>query len=231
MNFRKVIEFVIIAFIPITCFPVIYFLYDCLLQEYNLVLTLDALWATVILTCVLVVVNIYYAWQNRRTISEMEIARKTEFLPHLRAELMFLGPVYLLLKLTNFGKGPAIDIQAEIVFQPSEEKRMWEQSIMSPNEVIRILLPDGNINRVCMQSAIIVVNGEYKDVFGQIFEIDEKIDTDDFIEKAKQLKPIIESNIVEEIKGINKEIADIRREIQRTRENEVIERLRSKDSG
>lgn len=76
-------------------------------------------------------------------------------------------PVFLLLKCTNFGKGPANNIKAEIIFQPSGEKRNWNESIMAPNEYIRLFLPEGNIDKVCEKSATITIRGEYADIFGQ----------------------------------------------------------------
>ena len=107
----------------------------------------SVLWASVLSTIVLVVINALYVWQNRLTVQEMEKARKTEFMPHLRAEISWLGPIFLVLKVSNFGKGPATNIEAEIEFLPSKQKRKWKDSIFAPNETMRILLPDGNIYR------------------------------------------------------------------------------------
>ncbi|MGD0496460.1 MAG: hypothetical protein ABSB28_10580 [Candidatus Bathyarchaeia archaeon] len=182
------------------------------------------MWASVLVTVVLVIINTFYAMQTRQTIKEMEKARKADFLPHVRAELSFLGPVFLILKATNFGKGPATDIRTEITFLPSNEKRVWQQAIMSPNEFIRILLPDGNLAKVLERSAEITAKGEYKDVFGQTFKIDERMDVKAFIDEATQLRPILErdlARLVEDIKdkldGIERELHDIRLQLETRR--------------
>jgi len=184
---------------------------------YLSILVTDALWATVLLTTVLVIINAYYAWQVRQTISEMEKARKADFIPHIRAELTWLGPVFLLLKFTNFGKGPATEINVEAIFEPSNEKKLWQESIMAPNEYIRIFLPDGKIDNVCRASAIVTVKGEYKDIFGKQFKINEKIDTKDFIDEAKQLVQLIEPDLNREVKNIKEGIKDLTKEIRNIR--------------
>lgn len=213
----------IIVAIIIACGVSTYY-YPQTYLEFFSVFVKDPLWASVLVTIVLVAINAYYAWQVRQTIHEMEKARKAEFIPHVRAELIFLGPLFLILRITNFGKGPATNIKAQITFLPSEEKRLWEQAIMSPNEFIRILLPEGNINRVCEKSAKIVVSGECEDIFGQTFKIHDEMDTKEFIEYATQLQPILErdlARLVEEIKDglrdIKNEMRDIRRELERSR--------------
>lgn len=176
---------------------------------------MDPLWASVIVTVVLVGINVYYAWQSRRTIAEMEIARKAEFMPHVKASLSFIGPVFLVLGLTNFGKGPAIDVKATITFSPSNETRFWEQHVMSPSESIRIFLPEGNIDKVCEKAARISVKGKYTDIFGQHFEVDEVIDTKDFIEKVKQLKQLVELDLPRLVRGIKEEISKVNGAVER----------------
>jgi len=156
----------------------------------------------------------------RQTIYEMEKARKAEFLPHVRAELSWLGPIFLVLELTNFGRGPAVDINAQITFLPSKEKRPWCQSIMSPGESIRIFLPEGNIEKVCKSSAQILVKGKYKDIFGQSFEINDTIDTAEFIKQAKQLKQLLERDVPRLIESIKNELAKIGQTLDKIRYNQ-----------
>ena len=127
---------------------------------------IDALWASVLATFVLIIINAIYAWQNRQTVKEMEKARKAEYMPHLKAKLNWVAPTFLELEVTNFGKGPATNIKAEITFQPYEEKRPLEQSIMAPNESIQIFLPEGNTDKISEKLAKIIIKGEYSDIFG-----------------------------------------------------------------
>jgi len=201
----------IVGLVSISLALVVYF------QERISTVPMDPLWASVLVTIVLVGINAYYAWQTRQTIGEMEKARKAEFMPHIKASLIFLGPVYLTLKLTNVGKGPAMNVDARIVFLPSKETRPWEQRIISPNEFMHILLPDGNIKRVCRKSAQIELRGTYNDIFGQSFEIKEVIDTNEFIEKSKELKPFLEPDFPPLLKQIKDELGKIRSAIERRR--------------
>jgi len=224
MKYRKIVSILALIIILIV-FSVLAYYYWMYL-EFLSIFVRDALWASVLVTFVLVLINAYYAWQTRKTIREMEKARKAEFIPHVRAELSWLGPTFLVLKATNFGKGPANNVKAEITFLPSNEKRIWEEVVLSPNESIRIFLPEGNMEKVCEKSAKITVKGEYKDIFGQIFKIDEAMDAKDFIEQAKQLQQLLERDIAREVEGIKKElknvvteVREIRRELERQHEH------------
>lgn len=187
------------------------------LEYSDLTLTwgMDPLWVSVLVTIVLVGINAYYAFQARQTTSEMEKARKAEFMPYIKPTLIFLGPMYLVLRLTNNGKGPALNIRTEITFLPSKEIRPWKQRIMPPNERIHILLPEGNIKRVCEKSAEIRLEGTYTDIFDQLFEMNEIIDTKEFIEKSTQLKPILERDVPRLIDNIKEELSRIKEAIER----------------
>jgi len=209
---KSLITVVIIVAVIIACVISSYY-YPQTYHEFFSVFVKDPLWASVFVTILLVAINAYYAWQVRQTIHEMEKARRAEFIPHVRAELSFLGSIFLILTITNFGKGPATDIKAQIAFFPSGERRPWEQAIMSPNESIRILLPDGNINRVCERAARIVVSGECKDIFGQTFKIYDEMDTKEFIERATQLQPILERDLARMVEDIKNELERIEREL------------------
>jgi hypothetical protein len=186
------------------------------------ILVTDALWASVLVTIVLVVINAVYVWLARQTIKEMEKSRKTEFVPHIRVDISWLGTAFLMLRITNFGKGPATNIRAEIIFLPSNEKKKWEQAIMSPSESIHIFLPEGQMEKACEKSEKITVKGEYKDLFGQTFKIDEILNAKEFIEQARQLGQLMErdlprivDSIKDELGRIRWELGDIHRELER----------------
>jgi len=221
MNNRKIVSFFALMTVLIVCFVLAYS-YRAYL-EFLSIFVRDALWASVLVTVVLVVINAYYAWQTRQTIREMERARKIEFIPHVRAELIWLGPIDLALKVTNFGRGPATNIKAEIVFLPSNEKRIWEESVFSPNESIRIFLPEGNIDKVCEKSAKITLKGEYQDIFGQTFKLDDLIDAKETVQQVKQLHVLLEKDIADEVEGIRdelKKVADEAKSIRRKLEKQ-----------
>jgi len=208
-----VVAVIIVFGLPLYYYPQVYY-------ELFSIIVKDPLWASVFVTIVLVAINAYYAWQVRQTIYEMEKARKAEFLPHIRAELDWVGPIFLVLQLTNFGRGPAVNIKAQINFLPSREQRLWNQTIMSPAESIRIFLPEGQIDKVCESSAKILVKGTYEDIFGQTFEINDTIDTREFIDQAKQLKQLLERDIPRLVETIKDELANISKTLDRIEYNQ-----------
>jgi len=176
----------------------------------------DPLWVSVFVTIVLVVLNGIYAWQVRKTIDEMKKAREAEFMPHVRADLSFFG-IIPAMKITNFGKGPAINIKTKIIYSGGETKP-WEQTVMSPNESIHFILPGANMNEILQRAAQIIVRGEYEDIFGKVSKIDDKMDTKVFIEQTQTLVPILEENLSTLIKGIGSELRDIKSEVRYIRE-------------
>jgi hypothetical protein len=177
----------------------------------------DPLWVSVFVTTVLVIINGYYAWQVRKTIDEMKKAREAEFMPHIRAELSFFGLIPVM-KITNFGKGPAINIKTKITFSGGETKP-WEQTVMSPNESIHLTLPGANMNEILQRAAQIMVSGEYEDIFGKVLKIDDKMDTKVFIEQTQTLVPILEENLATLVKGIGSELGRIENELRSIKEN------------
>jgi len=222
MKYCKTLSISVFLVILVTLASLVYFYQSSF--EFLSIFVQDALWASVLVTVVLVVINASYAMQTRQTIKAMEEARKTDFLPHVRAELNFLGPVFLILKATNFGKGPATNVKAEISFLPSNEKRVWEQETMAPNEFIRILLPDGSLEKVLERSAEITVKGEYKDVFGRTFPMNERMNVKKFVDETTQLEPLLEMDLASHVDDIRKKLEgiegglrDIARELEKRR--------------
>lgn len=177
----------------------------------------DALWTSVLVTVVLVAVNISYLLQNRQTINEMKKAREAEFMPHVRADLSFFGIVPVV-KITNFGKGPAIDVRTKINFS-AEEMKPWEQAVMSPNESIHLILPGSNMNEILKRAGYIRVNGEYEDIFGKTYPMHDEMNTKEFIEQTQKLPPILEESLSMLVKKIVKELEDIKREIRDIRQD------------
>jgi hypothetical protein len=149
----------------------------------------DALWASVLLTIVLVIVNISTTMQNRVTIREMEKARKAAVMPNVKAKLVWIGATQVALKLKNYGVGPAMDLKAEISFLPANIKKNWTDNIFSPNQSIKLWLPNGgDTHKMSSSIAQIIIKGEYSDVFGQKFQLNESIDTQKIIDEVSELK-------------------------------------------
>jgi hypothetical protein len=171
----------------------------------------DPLWVSVCVTAILVGINAYYAWQVSKTIDEMKKARMAEFMPHVRADLSFFG-IIPVIKITNFGKGPAINVKTKIIFSGGETKP-WEQTIMSPNESVHLILPGETMDEILQRAAQIMVSGEYGDIFGKTYTIYDRMNTKEFIEQTQKLPPILEENLSMLIKEIGNELRDIKNEL------------------
>lgn len=179
----------------------------------------DPLWVSVFVTIIMAIINISYVLVGWKTIDEMKKARMAEFMPHIRAELGFSG-IIPTMKITNFGKGPATNVKAQITFLPKGQKRPWEQTVMSPNESVHLLLPGANMKEILKMAAEIVVNGEYKDIFDKVYKIEDKLNTKEFIEQTQKLVPILEENLSSIVKKIETELHEIRSELRYTRQRE-----------
>ena len=179
----------------------------------------NPLWVSIFVTVILVGINAYYAWQVNKTIDEMKKATRAQFRPHIRTHLIFLNRFNLILKITNFGKGPATKIKAQITFLPKGETRLWEQSIMSPNESIYVQLPDGDRDRACETSAKIIEKGKYEDIFNQVFPIFDEINTKEIIEQTMQLKPVFDENLTTLFIRLESKLEEIKKELSYIRQN------------
>lgn len=177
----------------------------------------DPLWVSIFVTIIMVIINISYLWQGRKTIDEMKKARMAEFMPHIRAELGFFGFIPVM-KITNFGKGPATNVKAQITFLPKGQTRPWEQTVMSSNESVHLLLPGATMNEILQMAAEIVIRGEYKDIFDKVYKIEDKMNTKEFIEQTEKLVPILEENLSTLVKGIGTELQKIENELHHIRQ-------------
>jgi hypothetical protein len=94
--------------------------------------------STALLTAVLILVTIYYAFQNRAMVKEMKHARDAALLPKLALDFHRLAPTAMTAAIKNVGPGAAVDIDVRLVWDaigggPAPERR-WRRSILSPGE-------------------------------------------------------------------------------------------------
>lgn len=169
----------------------------------------DALWVSVLVSILaLIVANISGLVQTRTTNKEMEKARKADFLPIIRVQLAFTPA--LVLRVSNVGKGPALNIDIEITYSP-DCKRRWLEPSFAEKETLRILLP-GLVFPKQLPEIFpeIRVAGAYEDVFEQKYLINEIINTKQFIDETAALQPISDSNeIVQAIVAVGREVQSL----------------------
>jgi hypothetical protein len=98
-----------------------------------------------VLATVLVLITGYYAWQNRRVVSEMRKSRELSVEPKLNVSIRMLGPTYGVAHLMSTGQGPALDVDVTVMFHqraggPIERK--WRSVIMPPGEAHDFIAPE-----------------------------------------------------------------------------------------
>src|SRR6266540_3071013 len=80
--------------------------------------------AVAVTTGILVIVTLWYAWQTRQMVSQMESARAAQVRPHLAlgVDLERGGAVFL--RVVNAGAGPAMSVDVRIESEPGPGVRI-----------------------------------------------------------------------------------------------------------
>jgi hypothetical protein len=80
--------------------------------------------AVAVTTGILVIVTLWYAWQTRQMVSQMESARAAQIRPHLAlgVDLERGGGVFL--RVVNAGAGPAMSVDVRIESEPGPGVRI-----------------------------------------------------------------------------------------------------------
>jgi hypothetical protein len=86
------------------------------------------------LTAALVAITGYYAWQTRQIAREMERARGAQLLPRLALDMKRLGAGNALLRVTNAGPGPALNVDVQLSLHPDGLVRHWTAPVVTSGE-------------------------------------------------------------------------------------------------
>lgn len=140
--------------------------------------------STVILTAALVAVTAFYAWQNRKMVSEMKKARDAAILPKLALDFHPIGPDVVDLAIRNVGPGAAIDIDIRTEWVPVDASApapgaRWRRNIMSPGEEVQLFLPtkgDRNLKALSETYKEVRLVGAMADAAGNPHEVDERFE-------------------------------------------------------
>jgi hypothetical protein len=106
----------------------------------------------IIASLLLVLVTAIYAYLTWRMVSEMRRAREEETTPYLIASLFPIGQKFVKLQIHNAGRGPALNVEADIRFNPANgtQSHHWKHPIMLPgtHEDFRIPGSEFNIDKL-----------------------------------------------------------------------------------
>ncbi len=116
-------------------------------------------------TVILVVLTVYYVRQVRRSASEMETARKSEFMPILTIRAEASAEKVLDIYLSNIGKGLA---QHATVILPFEREAQVAERVASGEENVLVTFEELGTKEIFeIPEEKRVLRVEYLDIFGQ----------------------------------------------------------------
>jgi hypothetical protein len=157
--------------------------------------------AIAVLTLALVVITAYYAWQNRKMVNEMQLAREAASLPHLTLCFEPLGPMNVMVGLVNLGPGAAVAIDVIIEFHAragadfSTESRRWRGELLASGRQRDSFVPDADGSMMSIQRLSecvdrITLRGSMQDVLGRPHVVDCAIgdlhEWDDLLRNARE---------------------------------------------
>lgn len=143
-------------------------------------------WASVasaFATVVLVIVTGYYAYQNYRMVQEMRTSRSAEVRPKLVPAMDYWEAATAFARIVNVGRGPALDVDVQLVYEPGGTPRRYCNPVLLSGEV-EIFWGTGGAeaeNRVDMDEIVSLhshlrLSGSCKDVLGTSIPIEERIE-------------------------------------------------------
>jgi hypothetical protein len=174
-------------------------------------------WALITATFLLVCVTAYYAIQTGKTVKEMKKAREAEFLPHLKLSIVFLGPVNILIKIVNVGRGPAMNVKVKHWLEGLKNaERSWNVPLLMPSQYEEFRIPTGKDSyetsakffkkerrKLGMEAVCTDILGNQKE-FKDVVDVKEMIDS--LISAGANYKEDELHRIRRELEGIKKEL-------------------------
>ena len=170
-----------------------------------------------LVTLLLVLVTGYYAMQTRRTVSEMRKATVAQFRPHLKLSLDFMGPVSIMMKITNVGRGAALNV--DIRFWTSRNNiKQWSVSVLEAGDYERFFIPTTpgkhrkSMNYFKQNPTVLKMEGSHTDIPGENHQVEDEIDLTRFV---KQVAGVSQLYREPELQKIAREIEKMRRTLKK----------------
>jgi len=167
-----------------------------------------------VLTGVLVIVTAYYAYQTHLTVEEMKAGRSAHVFPHLVPAMKMFGGGGGVLRVTNAGPGPALDVNIRIALEPGGQERPWHAPVVAPGEHHEFIPdPDGpnglmDLDALTAKYSTYRLRGTYKDALGTAHTVDESFDIREFWETTKAVEHLMPEDHVRDIAKALKKLAD-----------------------
>jgi hypothetical protein len=134
--------------------------------------------------------------------------RREVFKPKMYAKLEYSEPKIPYVKVTNVGKGTALEVNVSIESESHEKLVSYSSKFVEPNETIGFQTKKVNLDEMCKEYGIIIIKMTYKDIYDNSKTISQELSIDLNEEKQK-----IESGIILG-KWVTEEIIKIRKELE-----------------
>jgi hypothetical protein len=146
-------------------------------------------WVLSILTGVLVLATIYYAWQTQRMVREMREAREVQLRPKIILGIRILGPNDFYPKVMNAGGGPALDLRVRVALEPNGPSGDYATAFMAPGRDAGVILAteSGRVTHIDEYKPFrtLRMKGECVDALGNTFTFDEMFDLAKWVQGFK----------------------------------------------
>jgi uncharacterized protein YoxC len=177
-------------------------------------------------TIVLVCVTGYYAKQTKTTVKVLEQTAKLSVQPHLKGTFQQIGPVAGDLLIRNVGNGSANRINLSYWIEGKDEtKRNWTKPLMMPNDDDEFFIPKNEKESIFegdyfkQNQTTIRIVGEYYDILGNKYEINDSIDITAYVKQWEQTqvryKEEPEEKVRSSIEKISRSVDDVGREVRK----------------
>ena len=174
-----------------------------------------ALFITAIATFAAACVAAYNVFLSKnymiKSMEEQEKSRRVLFRPKISAKLHFFSVNTANIKITNVGKGSALDVKINCKALPTNEEINWTTKFLEPNESQEIHLQKRSLDDIWQTYDKIVITAKYKDIYNENFEEEIEIDLEE-IKKALDTGKIVYHP--DYLKEIYKELKNIKDKIK-----------------
>lgn len=162
-----------------------------------------------ILTALLLIVTGFYAWQTKKTVEEMENARKSQYTPSLKIETThFIIGGDLSVKITNIGIGTAKNIKGKLKLEPDGEEIDIIYPLLYPRDSFALMQPFMSVKYVAnAKNYKLKLSASCEDILGTIHEVKDSFNLKD-IENIKNDYQS-RNKIVKELRDTNKELKNL----------------------
>jgi hypothetical protein len=169
----------------------------------------------VFLVLALVGITAFYAWRTHNMVQEMRKTRHSQLMPKLKLGILHLGPTFSVIRISNVGSGPALNVQLKLWFGAKRDNQNYYTSpVMTVGEDVQFLFPkkpDGNYPNSDEFAEIwqtITMKARYFDALDKEYKIEETLNFKEYWEKTKSAGVRVQEDNLKEIEKNTKEIAD-----------------------